>query len=68
MEPDANTKNAIQSLAQAIQDSVDTSPSVRSAVVYLQSMGYIPNFTVRMDLELERPSMEGLTDTRVRMA
>ena len=68
MQADDNTKNAIQLLSRAIQESVDTSPSVKSAVEYLQFMGYIPNFTVRMDLELQRPSMEGLTDTRVRVA
>jgi hypothetical protein len=68
MEEDANTRNAIQLLVQAVQTSVDDSPGVRSAVEHLQVLGYIPNFTVRMDLELLRPSMEGLTDTRVRMA
>ncbi|HEX6279528.1 MAG TPA: hypothetical protein VFZ49_05870 [Pyrinomonadaceae bacterium] len=68
MEADDKTKNAIQLLTQAIQHSVDTSPGVKSAVEHLQLLGYIPNFTVRMDLELLRPSLEGLTDTRVRMA
>lgn len=68
MEPDDNTKNAIQLLIQAIQNSVDDSPGVKSAVENLHCMGYIPNFTVSMDVELLRPSMEGLTDTRVRMA
>lgn len=68
MQADDNINNAIQLLSRAVQESVDTSPSVKSAVEYLQFMGYIPNFTVRMDLELQRPSMEGLTDTRVRVA
>ena len=68
MEADDNTKNAIQLLVQAVQHSVDDSPGVRSAVEHLHVLGYIPNFTVRMDLELLRPSMEGLTDTRVRLA
>lgn len=68
MDADDNTKNAVQMLIQAIQNSVDTSAGVKSAVENLQFMGYIPNFTVKMDLELLRPSMEGLTDTRVRMA
>jgi len=68
MDADDNTKNAVQLLVQAIQISVDESPGVKSAVENLQFMGYIPNFTVKMDLELLRPSTEGLTDTRVRMA
>jgi hypothetical protein len=68
MEADENTKNAIQLLVQAVQVSVDDSPIVRSAVENLQRLGYIPNYSVRMDLELLRPSLEGLTDTRVRMA
>ena len=67
MEADDNTKNAVQLLVQAIQSSVDTSPGVKSAVENLERLGYIPNFTVRMDLELMRPFMEGLTDTRVRL-
>lgn len=68
MEADETTKCAIKLLVNAIQNSVDTSPGVQSAVENLQFMGYIPNFTVRMDLELLRPSMEGLTDSRVRIA
>ena len=68
MEADDNTKNAIQLLVQAIQNSVDTSPVVKSAVENLHFLGYIPNFTVKMDLELLRPTLEGLTDTRVRIA
>lgn len=67
MEADQITKNAVQLLVEAIQVSVDTSPRVKSAVANLEGMGYIPNFTVRMDLELSRPFMEGLTDTRVRL-
>jgi len=54
-------------LVQAVQNSVDSSPGVKSAVANLESLGYIPNFTVRMDLELVRPYMEGLTDSRVRL-
>jgi hypothetical protein len=68
METDDYTKTAIQLLVQAVQASVDDSPSVKSAVEHLHVLGYIPNFTVRMDVELLRPSMEGLTDTRVRIA
>lgn len=68
MEADEITKSAIKLLAQAIQNSVDDSPRVKSAVEHLHVLGYIPNFTVRMDLELLRPSMEGVTDTRVRLA
>ena len=68
MEADDNTKNAIKLLVEAIQRSVDTSPVVKSAVENLQFLGYIPNFTVKMDLELLRPTLEGLTDTKVRIA
>ena len=68
MEADEITKGAIQLLVQAVQESVDTSPHVKSAVENLHRLGYIPNYNVRMDLELLRPSLEGLTDTRVRMA
>jgi len=67
MEADENTKNAVQLLVSAVQASVNTSPVVQKAVENLQFMGYIPNFTVRMDLELLRPSMDGLTDTKVRV-
>ena len=68
MEADETTKDAIQLLVKAIQVSVDDSPVVKSAVENLHRLGYIPNYSVRMDLELLRPSLEGLTDTRVRMA
>ena len=68
MEADEITKGAIQLLVRAVQESVDESPGVRSAVENLHRLGYIPNYNVRMDLELLRPSLEGLTDTRVRMA
>lgn len=52
----------------AIQMSVDASPMVQGAIANLQRLGYIPNFKVRMDLELLRPMDEVLTDTRVRLA
>jgi hypothetical protein len=68
MEADDLTKEAVQQLVNAVQNSVDTSPLVKSAVEKLQFMGYIPTFTVRMDLELLRPMMDGLTDTKVRVA
>ena len=68
MEADETTKGAVQLLVTAIQESVDTSPGVKSAVENLHRLGYIPNYIVRMDLELLRPTLEGLTDTRVRMA
>ena len=68
MEADITTKNAVQSLVEAVQVSVNESPGVKSAVANLERLGYIPNFTVRMDLELMRPVMDGLTDTRVRLA
>jgi len=68
MEADENTKSAIRSLASAIQMSVDSSPIVAGAVANLQRMGYIPNFQVRMDLELLRPMDAALTDTKVRIA
>jgi hypothetical protein len=68
MEADENTKSAIRSLMAAIQMSVDASPMVQGAVANLHRLGYIPNFTVRMDLELTRPMDEALTDTRVRIA
>jgi len=68
MEADETTKKAVQQLVNAIQNSVDTNEGVRSAVETLEFMGYIPNFTVRMDLELLRPVMDGLTDTKVRIA
>jgi hypothetical protein len=34
----------------------------------LHRLGYIPNFKVRMDLELLRPMDDALTDSKVRMA
>jgi len=68
MTIDDKTKHAVQDLVTAVQVSVDNSPFVKSAVENLQFLGYIPNFTVRMDLELTRPSVEGLTDTKVRLA
>ena len=68
MEADENTKSAIRSLVSAIQMSVDSSPIVAGAVANLQRMGYIPNFQVRMDLELLRPMDAALTDTKVRIA
>lgn len=69
MEADENTKSAIKALVNAIQMSVDTSPIVKGAIANLQHLGYIPNFTVRMDLELLKPTTDDLlTDTRVRMA
>jgi hypothetical protein len=68
VDADDMTKGAIQSLVTAIQMSVDSSPMVQGAVANLHRLGYIPNFTVKMDLELTRPMDEALTDTRVRMA
>jgi hypothetical protein len=68
MEADEMTKGAIKALVNAIQSAVDTSPIVKGAVVNLQHLGYIPNFTVRMDLELLRPMDDAMTDTRVRIA
>ena len=68
MEADENTKGAIKALVNAIQLAVDNSPIVKGAVVNLQHMGYIPNFTVRMDLELLRPMDDAITDPRVRIA
>lgn len=68
MEADENTKSAIKELVSAIQFSVDNSPVVKGAIGNLQRLGYIPYFTVRMDLQLDRPMDDALTDTRVRMA
>jgi hypothetical protein len=68
MEADETTKSAIKTLVNAIQMSVDTSPVVRGAMLQLQRLGYVPNFTVRMDLELHRPMDTALTDTKVRIA
>jgi hypothetical protein len=66
MEPDEITKNAIQELVAAVKESVDSSPVVQNALAHLQILGYVPDMTVKMDLTLNRPMMEGLTDTRVR--
>ena len=66
MEPDEITKNAIQELVAAVKESVDSSPVVQKALAHLQILGYVPDMTVKMDLTLNRPMMEGLTDTRVR--
>jgi hypothetical protein len=68
MEADETTKGAIKALVTAIQLSVDNSPVVKGAIANLQQLGYIPNFTVRMDLELLKPMDNALTDTKVRMA
>jgi len=68
MEADETTRSAIRSLVNAIQISVDNSPIVKGAVVNLQHLGYIPNFTVRMDLELLRPIDDALTSNKVRIA
>jgi hypothetical protein len=68
MEADETTRSAIKALVNAIQLSVDNSPFVKGAVANLQHLGYIPNFTVRMDLELLRPMDEALTSTKVRIA
>lgn len=68
MEADETTKCAIKSLVDAIQASVDTSPLVKGAVTNLHRLGYIPNFMIRMDLELLKPTDETLTDMRVRIA
>ena len=66
MEPDEITQNAIQELVAAVKDSVDNSPVVKNALQHLEFLGYVPDMTVKMDLTLNRPVMEGLTDTRVR--
>lgn len=67
MEADETTKSAIKGLVDAIQASVDTSPLVKGAVTNLQRLGYIPNFMIRMDLELLKPTDDSLTDMRVRI-
>lgn len=67
MEADVQTKSAVKNLANAIQSSVDSSPVVKQAIINLERLGYIANFTVRMDLELQRPFVEELTDTKVRI-
>lgn len=68
MKMDDTTKDAVQQLVNVVQLSVDNSPVVQSAMQNLQFLGFVPNFTVRMDLELTRPPQDGLTDTRVRIA
>ena len=67
MEPDEITKQAVQQLVQAVKDSVDDSPVVKSALMNLQFLGYIPDMTVKMDVTLNRPVVDNLTDTRVRV-
>ena len=67
MEPDEITKQAVQQLVQAVKDSVDHSPVVKSALMNLQFLGYIPDMTVKMDVTLNRPVVDNLTDTRVRV-
>ena len=68
MKADDATMRAVQRLENAIQESVDADERVKMAVEDLELMGYVPNFTVKMVLELSRPMVEGLTDTRVRIA
>ena len=67
MEPDEMTKQAVQQLVQAVKDSVDDSPVVKNALKNLEFLGYVPDMTVKMDLTLNRPMIEQLTDTRVRV-
>jgi hypothetical protein len=67
MEPDELTRMAIQELVNAVKNSVDNSPIVQNALEHLQFLGYIPDLTVKMDVTLNRPMMDGLTDTRVRV-
>lgn len=67
MEPDEITKQAVQQLVQAVKESVDDSTIVKDALQNLQFLGYVPDMTVKMDLTLNRPVMENLTDTRVRV-
>ena len=67
MEPDEMTKQAVQQLVQAVKDSVDDSPVVRNALKNLEFLGYVPDMTVKMDLTLNRPMIDQLTDTRVRV-
>ena len=61
------TKQAVQQLVQAVKDSVDDSPVVKNALKNLEFLGYVPDMTVKMDLTLNRPMIEQLTDTRVRV-
>ena len=67
MEPDEITKAAVQQLVNAVQLSVDDSPTVKSALRNLEFLGFVPDMTVKMDLTLNRPVLDGLTDTRVRV-
>ena len=67
MEPDEITKQAVQQLVQAVKDSVDDSPVVKNALKNLEFLGYVPDMTVKMDLTLNRPMLDRLTDTRVRV-
>ena len=67
MEPDEITKQAVQQLVQAVKDSVDDSPVVKNALKNLEFLGYVPDMTVKMDLTLNRPMLDQLTDTRVRV-
>ena len=67
MEPDEITRQAVQQLVQAVKDSVDDSLVVKNALKNLEFLGYVPDMTVKMDLTLNRPIMDQLTDTRVRV-
>ena len=67
MEQDELTKLAVQELVKAVKLSVDNSPGVRSALDNFEMLGFIPDMTVKMDLTLNRPLTDGLTDTRVRV-
>ena len=67
IEPDEITKQAVQQLVQAVKDSVDDSTVVKDALQNLQFLGYVPDMTVKMDLTLNRPMIDNLTDTRVRV-
>lgn len=68
MEPDELTQSAIQELVSAVRSSVDDSPIVKSALDQLHFLGYVPDMTLKMDVTLNRPMLDGLTDTRVRLA
>jgi hypothetical protein len=67
MEADELTKLAVQELVKAVKLSVDNSPGVKSALDNLQFLGYVPDMIVKMDVTLNRPALNGLTDTRVRV-
>ena len=67
MEQDELTRLAVQELVKAVKLSVDTSPGVKSALDNFETLGFIPDMTVKMDLTLNRPLTHGLTDTRVRV-